>query len=167
MATANKTRDLKRKLELANALAAANNMVDNPIHNRLPQTSGKPKILIPKGFKRPVGEHSSKHATQIGVIIRLESPMQVEGWAKISDEIKDHLFRKLINKLSYDVEEPHVVHCIWMSFARQYFTFLLNALKYYQKMKAEGGVALARQNVYSKLANRRDDWLWLCDFWET
>ncbi|EYU18266.1 hypothetical protein MIMGU_mgv1a018229mg, partial [Erythranthe guttata] len=127
----------------------------------------KPKISIAKGLNRPVGEHSSKHATEIGVLIRCEAPMQVEGWAKIPDETKDHLLRKLTNKLSYELEEPHVVQCIWKSFAKQYSSFRSNAHKYYLKWKEGGGVTLARQNIYEKLGDRRDDWLWLCDFWET
>ncbi|EYU17392.1 hypothetical protein MIMGU_mgv1a024113mg, partial [Erythranthe guttata] len=127
----------------------------------------KPKIVIPKGVNRPVGEHSSKHATEIGVLIRLETPMQVEGWKKIPNEKKEDLFRKLVEKLTYELEEPHVVHCIWKSFAKQYSCFRSNAHNYYSKMKKEGGVSLARQRVYDKLITRPDDWLWLCDFWET
>ncbi|EYU17393.1 hypothetical protein MIMGU_mgv1a025543mg, partial [Erythranthe guttata] len=96
-----------------------------------------------------------------------EAPMQVEGWAKIPDETKDHLLRKLTNKLSYELEEPHVVQCIWKSFAKQYSSFRSNAHKYYLKWKEGGGVTLARQNIYEKLGDRRDDWLWFCDFWET
>ncbi|EYU23245.1 hypothetical protein MIMGU_mgv1a020552mg, partial [Erythranthe guttata] len=71
------------------------------------------------------------------------------------------------NKLSYELEEPHVVQCIWKSFAKQYSSFRSNAHKYYLKWKEGGGVTLARQNIYEKLGDRRDDWLWLCDFWET
>ncbi|EYU43082.1 hypothetical protein MIMGU_mgv1a017727mg [Erythranthe guttata] len=192
MAVANKTRDLKRKLELSKALTATCDMDDDPIVHSMPQTLGpvkekrgrgltrglntqkyirkcgeKPKIVIPRGINKPVGEHSSKHATQIGVLIRLEAPMKVEGWAKIPNEKKEDLFRRLVNKLSYDVEEPHVVSCIWKSFAKQYSTFRSNAHMYYKKMRKQGGVALARETIYEKLANRQDDWLWLCDFWET
>ncbi|EYU28498.1 hypothetical protein MIMGU_mgv1a023822mg, partial [Erythranthe guttata] len=127
----------------------------------------KPKIVIPKGVKRPVGEQSSKHATEIGVLIRLEAPMQVEGLKKIPNEKKEDLFRKLVEKLTYELEEPHVVHCIWKSFAKQYSCFRSNAHSYYSKNKKEGGVSLARQRVYDKLITRPDDWLWLCDFWET
>ncbi|EYU45825.1 hypothetical protein MIMGU_mgv1a025273mg, partial [Erythranthe guttata] len=116
----------------------------------------KPKIVIPRGVNKPIGEHSSKHATQIGVLIRLDAPMQVAGWAKIPVEEKEDLFRKLINKLSYEVDEPHV-----------YSTFRSNAHKHYQTIRDKSGVRLARQSTYEKLANRHDDWLSLCDFWET
>ncbi|EYU45827.1 hypothetical protein MIMGU_mgv1a019673mg, partial [Erythranthe guttata] len=121
----------------------------------------KPKIVIPRGVNKPIGEHSSKHATQIGVLIRLDAPMQVARWAKIPVEEKEDLFR------NYEVDEPHVVTCIWKSFAKQYSTFRSNAHKHYQTIRDKSGVRLARQSTYEKLANRRDDWLWLCDFWET
>ncbi|KAL7129137.1 hypothetical protein ABFS83_13G043700 [Erythranthe nasuta] len=55
----------------------------------------KPKIVIPRGNK-PVGEHISKHAAQIGVLIRLEAPMKVEGWAKTPDEKKKDIFKRLV-----------------------------------------------------------------------
>ncbi|XP_012837876.1 PREDICTED: uncharacterized protein LOC105958410 [Erythranthe guttata] len=109
----------------------------------------KPKIVIPRGVNKPIGEHSSKHATQIGVLIRLDAPMQVAGWAKIPVEEKEDLFRKLI------------------SYAKQYSTFRSNAHKHYQTIRDKSGVRLARQSTYEKLANRHDDWLSLCDFWET
>lgn len=56
----------------------------------------KPKITIPDGINRPVGDHKSKHATEIGVLIRLEAPMRVEGWAKIPQDKKEYLFKKLV-----------------------------------------------------------------------
>ncbi|PIN15991.1 hypothetical protein CDL12_11359 [Handroanthus impetiginosus] len=115
----------------------------------------KPKLIILVGVNRPTGIHSSKHASMIGVLIKLEAPMQVEGWANISEDEREDLFLKLI--LDYEVDKPHVMKCICKSFAKQYATFRLKAHSYYKKMKAEGDMALARECVHDKLINHPDD----------
>ncbi|KAL3846332.1 hypothetical protein ACJIZ3_003735 [Penstemon smallii] len=127
----------------------------------------KPTIIIPEGLNKPVGLHASKHASLIGVLIKLEAPMQVDDWSKIPDEKKKELFKKLVNKLNYEVEKPHVLKCIYKSFAKSFSNFRSNAYKHYKAMKAEGGVALAKEVIYDKLIERKEDWLWLCEYWET
>ncbi|KAL3825380.1 hypothetical protein ACJIZ3_021409 [Penstemon smallii] len=111
----------------------------------------KPTIIIPEGLNKPVGLHASKHASLIGVLIKLEAPMQVDDWSKIPDEKKKELFKKLVNKLNYEVEKPHVMKCIYKSFAKSFSNFRTNAYKHYKAMKAEGGVALAKEVIYDKL----------------
>ncbi|KAL3830993.1 hypothetical protein ACJIZ3_019795 [Penstemon smallii] len=125
----------------------------------------KPKIDIPEGLDKPVGQHSSKHASQIGILVKLEAPMQVEGWANIPEDTKEHLFKKLF--LNYEHDKKHVMKCIERSFAKQYSTFRSNVHKHYKKWRDEVGVELAKEHIYEKLANRPEDWLWLCDFFET
>ncbi|KAL3834120.1 hypothetical protein ACJIZ3_008856 [Penstemon smallii] len=127
----------------------------------------KPTIIIPEGLNKPVGLHASKHASLIGVLIKLEAPMQVDDWSKIPDEKKKELFKKLVNKLNYEVDKPHVLKCIYKSFAKSFSNFRSNAYKHYKAMKAEGGVALAKEVIYDKLIERKEDWLWLCEYWET
>ncbi|KAL3810517.1 hypothetical protein ACJIZ3_000008 [Penstemon smallii] len=119
-------------------------------------SSNKPKIDIPEGLDKPVGQHSSKHASQIGILIKLEAPMQVEGWANIPEDT-----------LNYEHDKKHVMKCIERSFAKQYSTFRSNVHKHYKKWRDEVGVELAKEHIYEKLDNRSEDWLWLCDFFET
>ncbi|KAL3849591.1 hypothetical protein ACJIZ3_011473 [Penstemon smallii] len=117
----------------------------------------KPTIIIPEGLNKPVGLHASKHASLIGVLIKLEAPMQVDDWSKIPDEKKKELFKKLVNKLNYEVEKPHVLKCIYKSFAKSFSNFRSNAYKHYKAMKAEGGVALAKEVIYDNLSSNLDD----------
>ncbi|KAL3820096.1 hypothetical protein ACJIZ3_006001 [Penstemon smallii] len=87
----------------------------------------KPTIIIPEAINKPVGLHTSKHASLIGSLIKRDASMQVEGWSKIPNEMKEELFKKL-------------TVC---------------------------GVVLAKQRIYDQLGDRKEDWLWLCEFWET
>ncbi|KAL3839174.1 hypothetical protein ACJIZ3_023765 [Penstemon smallii] len=125
----------------------------------------KPSIVIPEGMDHPVGQHSSKHASQIGILVKVEAPMQVSGWKEIPEDTKDHLYKKLF--LNYEHNKEHVKRCVKRSFAKSYSTFRSNAHIHYKKWRDEVGVVLAKQHIYDRLANRPEDWLWLCDFWET
>ncbi|KAK4486586.1 hypothetical protein RD792_006837 [Penstemon davidsonii] len=127
----------------------------------------KPSIVIPEGMDHPVGQHSSKHASQIGILVKVEAPMQVSGWKEIPEDTKDHLYKKLFDKLNYEHNKEHVKRCVKRSFAKSYSTFRSNAHIHYKKWRDEVGVELAKQHIYDRLANRPEDWLWLCDFWET
>ncbi|KAL0921175.1 hypothetical protein M5K25_008222 [Dendrobium thyrsiflorum] len=138
------------------------------------RTKGKISIFIPEGLNRPVGEHHSKLSREAGIIIRNFAPMQVERWDKISDIDKEILLKKLMMfgtsqsyehvKIDLSIEESHVKECVMHTMSKRFSDFRSKAYVHYKKL---GGGMLARKKPYKELMERPDDWIWLCNFFES
>ncbi|KAL0928273.1 hypothetical protein M5K25_000145 [Dendrobium thyrsiflorum] len=128
------------------------------------RTKGKISIFIPEGLNRPVGEHHSKLSREAGIIIRNFAPMQVERWDQISDTDKEILLEKLMVKIDLSIEESHVKECVMHTMSKRFSDFRSKAYLHYKKL---GGGMLARKKPYKELMERPDDWIWLCNFFES
>ncbi|PKU62903.1 hypothetical protein MA16_Dca022478 [Dendrobium catenatum] len=128
------------------------------------RTKGKISIIIPEGLNRPVGEHHSKLYREAGIIIRKFAPTQVERWDQVSDTDKEILLKKLMVKINISIEEPHVKDCVMHMMSKRFSDFLSKAYIHYKKL---GVGVLARKKPYKELIERPNDWISLCNFFDS
>ena len=64
--------------------------------DRLLQTGERIHISFTEEEGRPIGNHASRYANEIGVVVRLFSLIQYESWGPILDEEKKVVFERLL-----------------------------------------------------------------------
>ena len=59
------------------------------------QFGGKLPITIENKEGSPTGTYAEMFASEIGVVIRNNAPLNVEKWKHVSDQMKENLVKKL------------------------------------------------------------------------
>ncbi|XP_020674280.1 uncharacterized protein LOC110093664 [Dendrobium catenatum] len=67
-------------------------------------------------------------------------------------------------KINLSIEESHVKDCVMHTMSKRFSDFHSKAYVHYKK---HGGGMLARQKPYKELIERPDDWIWLCNFFDS
>ncbi|TVU23166.1 hypothetical protein EJB05_30200, partial [Eragrostis curvula] len=126
--------------------------------------AGHPLNLIISEEKRPVGENNELLSREIGFLTRYHAPIRRDGWQSLDENDKVPLYELLKLKFNLDFAEPRVKGCVDLLFSSCYKSFRHRCHNHYL---FHGGGETARANPYRPLAERVDDWIWLCDHFET
>lgn len=73
---------------------------------------GKPKIEIPIGKLRPLGNWSSEWVAEMGIIVRQNIPLTLHSWKNVTSEFKLTLYEKVMVNSIYLVQ-PHEHHFLF------------------------------------------------------
>ncbi|KDO39328.1 hypothetical protein CISIN_1g041788mg, partial [Citrus sinensis] len=130
--------------------------------DRLLQARERIHISFTEEEGRPICNHASRFANEIGVAVRLFSPIQYESWCAIPDEEKKVVFEQLLTKFEFDMSMPHILNYVNSSMAKRYSDHRYNCHKHFKKYATPSE---ARQHAYRK--NSQQDWAWLCNHFES
>ena len=61
---------------------------NNTLINHIARRGQKPRIEIPPGKSKPVGDWSQQFASEVGIICREHAPLSLYNWRKVKKEYK-------------------------------------------------------------------------------
>ncbi|KAK9214630.1 hypothetical protein WN944_006624 [Citrus x changshan-huyou] len=111
---------------------------------------------------RPICNHASRFANEIGVDVRLFSQIQYESWGAIPDEEKKVVFERLLTKFEFDMSMPHILNYVNSSMVERYSDHRYNCHKHFKKYATPSE---ARRHAYKNISQQ--DWDWLCNHFES
>ncbi|KDO43137.1 hypothetical protein CISIN_1g046465mg [Citrus sinensis] len=95
--------------------------------DRLLQAGERIHISFTEKEERPICNHASRFANEIGVAVRLFSPIQYESWDAIPDK------KKGCTKFEFDMSMPHILNYVNSSMAERYSYHRYNCHKHFKK----------------------------------
>ncbi|KAL6608045.1 hypothetical protein ACP70R_041108 [Stipagrostis hirtigluma subsp. patula] len=131
---------------------------------RLIKKAGHPLDIYISEERRPVGENNELLSREIGFLTRYHAPIRRTGWKNLDEADRLPLYELLKLKFNLDLTEPWVKGCVDLLFSSCYKGF---RHKCYNHYLLHGGGDNAKSNPYKPFAQRVDDWIWFCDYFET
>ncbi|KAK9226128.1 hypothetical protein WN943_011175 [Citrus x changshan-huyou] len=121
--------------------------------DRLLQAGERIHISFTEEEWRPICNHASRFANEIGVAVRLFSPIQYESWGAIPDEEKKVVFERFLTKFEFDMSMPHILNYVNSSMAERYLDHRYNCHKHFKKYATPSE---ARRHAYRNISQQ--DW---------
>ncbi|RWR84864.1 Transposase, Ptta/En/Spm, plant [Cinnamomum micranthum f. kanehirae] len=137
---------------------------NNTLINHIARRGQKPRIEIPPGKSKPVGDWSQQFASEVGIICREYAPLSLYNWRNVKKEYKSKvqtMHGHILKSFDIDIHLPHIERAINKYIGQRLKEFRCRLHVYYKSLSNDQ----RRRKPYVNVA--QEDWERLCDWFET
>ncbi|KAK9105418.1 hypothetical protein Scep_022262 [Stephania cephalantha] len=117
----------------------------------------KPKVDIPEGLLKPVGNWSKEFTAEVGIICRSHAPFTCAKWKLVTEEDKQKIYKKILEKFDINLECSRIRFAVDKYLGDRFRSHKHKLHKHYRKFKSHKE---ALKHPYENVS--KEDWKVCC-----